>query len=1176
MVALASFQEFYVKGIRGSSPQPQVVVENSTVGSLTSDGRLIYAIDDLQTPPPPEFEREDGWGYPAPFRGVYHSEVRRALSHNRLQAYVVASGKLAWELGGVGRGNELDDSFFLGPPLPLGGKLYVVNQKDRQLRLLRLDPYRFVADDGEFERASVGAVTVLKTPLARIEADPLRRIQACRLAGGEGVLVCPSNDGELFGVDLLTGGVRWVYRYRWPADEPAEWEAGRGYFKPMPDGWIRLPDGTARPLLISSFHHGKPTPPAIADGKVVFAPADSRALVCLDLQTGARVWSQTRTNDELYLAGVFDGVALMVGKTGCRGLDLATGKVRWTTPTGPPSGFGAAAGGVYYLPIGDAASKLAEVCALDLRSGRVLGRVVDKRDAAPGNLLFVEGGLASQSATELVLYPRLTDRLSELNAAIARKPDDLALRLERGEVRRSNGKYQQAIDDLHRVLEGKPERATLMRARTGLLDAVAALLEQDYAAGEKYLADYEKAAALGVDPEAPAQERWAQSVEVRVRRAEVLLLRAAGGKQLGRATEALTAYIELADLDDAAAPLKPRGEAGLALPASVWARGRIERLLAQATPEQRKLLDAAMEKRYDAANDARDEAALRRVAALFAGAAAGRRAALKLAERLIADKHYLEAEMWLLQVRRSADAAQAARALLLLARASAARGLLEDAAGFYRALGRDYAAVEVAVDQTGKDVLEEIKKDKRYLPYLEERRAAPWPKFQPGKEERGVFPPPERQTLRVEADGPSFLAGRRLELTAGRDKLLLLDRTGVEVWALDLPESVHQPTRDRFGLGRDRVPPVPPPPAHALGRLLQISLWPQLLAVEAGRGELLWQRLLLHESGFRLAGGVVCVRIQTGVAALDPLTGRILWQRTGLDDRCRLEADEHHVYVIESVGETPTATHAFRLLDGAAAPIKDFTERYRQKLRFADGRLLWSAVGDDGVTLGVYEPAAGKDVWKKTYPPGSIVLRSHDAALTGAAERNGKVNLLRVADGTVEGVLTVDLGVLQTGPDPTPVPMPVLRELHLLSDAQRFYLAAVGPPDASLLAPVEANVEPGLGLPTLPVNGWLCAYKRESKELSWARDIRNQVLLRERFEEMPVVFLSCRRQQRGRFTPGSKDLTVYEVFDKQTGKILFQREAEKAGRVHALSFDPVKGRVEAVAADRRIVFQAKP
>ena len=54
-------------------------------------------------------------------------------------AHDVRTGKLDWELGGPGAARQAD-TFFLGPPLPLMGQLYVLAEIKSEIHLLALNP----------------------------------------------------------------------------------------------------------------------------------------------------------------------------------------------------------------------------------------------------------------------------------------------------------------------------------------------------------------------------------------------------------------------------------------------------------------------------------------------------------------------------------------------------------------------------------------------------------------------------------------------------------------------------------------------------------------------------------------------------------------------------------------------------------------------------------------------------------------------------------------------------------------------------------------------------------------------------------------------------------------------------------------------------------------------------
>src|SRR5262249_51966435 len=140
-------------------------------------------------------------------------------------------------------------------------------------------------------------------------------------------------------------------------------------------GWTRLNDGR----LIKSMpleSHWQVTAPIVQDGKVVFTAPDAKGIHCVNLRDGSAAWSLPRRDDDLYLAGVFNGKAVIVGKGRTRGISLNRGNLLWELETGLPSGQGAAsaltpgvAGSdtIYYLPVKEATStREPEICAINV------------------------------------------------------------------------------------------------------------------------------------------------------------------------------------------------------------------------------------------------------------------------------------------------------------------------------------------------------------------------------------------------------------------------------------------------------------------------------------------------------------------------------------------------------------------------------------------------------------------------------------------------------------------------------------------------------------------------------------------------------------------------------------------------------------------------------------------
>src|SRR5439155_24136251 len=136
---------------------------------------------------------------------------------------------------------------------------------------------------------------------------------------------------------------------------------------------------------------------------------------------------------DLYLAGVIGGKVLIVGAGYCRAVNLADGKEAWRVETGIPSGFGIAGKQHYYLPLRAAAGgKEPEVCILDAAKGRVQAHVRSRRKEEPGNLIFTETALVSQTVDEIVVFPLLQKKLDEIDQALLKNPADPQALFERG------------------------------------------------------------------------------------------------------------------------------------------------------------------------------------------------------------------------------------------------------------------------------------------------------------------------------------------------------------------------------------------------------------------------------------------------------------------------------------------------------------------------------------------------------------------------------------------------------------------------------------------------------------------------------------------------------------------------------------------------------------------------
>ncbi len=1170
--AMTNWLNYYVS----QQVRPQTVFENSVLGALSTDGANVYAVEDLAVPPPARMNNFN-------FGPNFGAEVNDAIHSNRLQAYELATnGKLKWELGGRGKG-DLDDAFFLSAPLPVEGRLYVLTQKGTDLRLAALDP-----KTGKL--LSLHKLATLREPLT---ADPIRRTQAAHLAYSQGVLVCPTNAGAVVGFDLLAGRIAWAYSYAAPAEAPPTPPPAPFRRGGIPPGMMMTPDGRIVPAAGMNTTW-KVTAPVIADGKMIFAAPDANAVHCLNLADGTRAWSQKRADDDLYLGGVFAGRVLIVGKKSVRGLSLERGETLWTLETGLPSGQGVASDNVYYLPLKEGArTKEPEVCAIDVRRGVVVAHTRSRRKDVPGNLLFFEGDVVSQTASDVTAYPQLKVKLARMDALLSKDPADPSGLVERAGLRLDMGDLAGAAADLRSALARKPAGDVRDQARALLYQVLTEGLQRDFTAFEKYLAEYEALSKEGIEDKAEAQKKALS----------YYLLLGKGREVQGKLVDALKAYLELASRGPGDELIAVPGEPALRVRRDVWVRGRIGEMLRRATPGQRKQLEEEIGRRRKAVDGGKDVEGLRAFVTAFGLASAvGREARLQLARLLAEKKDYAAADQLLQELRRQrADVRLAARAVLELARLAARRGLIADAAYYYRVLAREFPTTEVEDKKTGAEFFEELKTDKRYLPYLSDTPAFPAGKLK-ASEQKGNFPLTAQVYHFPQAGEPlPFFRGNRLALHFGFSKLQVLDgSTGEERWATSLPRTMFQQMLYANGLSHRVVFPF-----QNVGHLVVVPVGHLVVGIDPVGQRKLWEKDLVgREGGAQAPNGpqyqnlvadprdgslrvyyadgwvqrlgamdaltpsVLCLQTHAGLQGIDPLTGQTLWAREDRRGNADVFADGRTAYVVvlDATGR-PTGTRAFRLADGGEVRVPDFAAAYGKRLRVVSGNILLSDTDAGGrLRLRLYDVRAGKDVWQVAYPPKSLALRSEAPDLAGAVAPDGTVHVVEAATG--KEVLKAAM---------KPEHLAKVNEAHLLADRDNVYVACVAPTDGNITAfgGVRSNLTPGTGLRALPVNGAFYAFARGSGKYRWHVEMPDQMLVLDRFGELPVVLFTSTYQQW--VVNGAarhvKQVTAAHTIEKRTGKRLYANDSLPNGmQFHTLHVDAAKGQVDLVGYQLKITF----
>src|SRR5439155_24956629 len=586
----------------------------------------------------------------------------------------------------------------------------------------------------------------------------------------------------------------------------------------------------------------------------------------------------------------------------------------------------------------------------------------------------------------------------------------------------------------------------------------------------------------------------AQEEEQR-RRASFLCLLGDGREKQGRLLEAFRAYEEFGGLKGSRELISVPGHTDLRTRPDVWAQGRIAAMVAKANPEQRKLLEEKIASEWRSLQSSSDLDKFRSFVRVFGSLfAVGKEARLRLAERLIEENAFLEAEMNLLQLRQQDDAVLAPRAVEDLARLMIRKGLLEDAAYYFRILGRDYSKTVIRDGKTGADLFNEQATDKRFLPYLDEPSSA-WSGGQvKAKEVFGTFNA-NLCTVSFDAEGDSLPFFQRyrvaLSMNPGSMQLKLIDRASddpekKEVWTQNISDTAR--LGNMFQAGQN----VRLPHQH-LGHLVVLSLGPFVYGIDPIERKILWDKNLYGpglgsmqqmmpdanghlgvyyaEGFFRRVGqtgpiepAYVCLINRDSITALDPVQGQVLWTKTDVSAHTEVFGDNQYLFLVDkSNGTAITGSgRALRAHDGDPVAVPDFAALFQRRLAIVGRNLLLSEHEPSGMTLRLYDVLTGKDLWKKTFASNSLALKSEDPDLVGVVEpgNEGKVTVVDLR--TYKEVLITHL---------KPEDIEKVQEIHFLADRDYFYLtiAKQANPQENRLGGFYPGVTNGIR--SIPVNG---------------------------------------------------------------------------------------------------------
>ena len=1127
----------------------QRVWDDQTYGTLSSDGHLVFSIEDL------------GWGAGVTLsrqvivNGRRQSDPTEPKPYNRLVAHDIRTGKLKWHLGGPSDRFALRqaEAFFLGSPLPLGGRLYVLAEVKEEVRLLVLD-----AATGDLVWSQQLA------PADRSDrSDPLRRLAGVSPSHADGILVCPTSAGVVVAVEASSRWLRWRFAYGAGRSDGTMHNPAAARFNMMRGG-----DPVERWLDSSTI---------VARGRVIFSPIEADEIYCLNLIDGKLVWKQPRKED-LYLAGVDDDRVVIVGRHHVRAVRLDDGKPAWASqvplPDGAvPSGMGFLSNHRYYVPISTGA-----VAAVDLQKGQIEHVVKSRDGSVPGNLICHRDRVISQGVDGVESYFQTEALGAKVSTRLAANPNDPQALALHGELLLDEDRLEDAIAALRRSCQLGQD----LRCRDMLRESLLEGLRRNFALHQSTAAEVER---LLDDPQ---------------QRAAYLRVMAAGLQQTGQWRAALDHLRTMIELDQNPRQLDPLSPL-LSVRRSRWIQEQLEALRGKGGAESAELVDKFIDQKWATVREQPTPEALRNFLECFGNHPTTEAARRLLVQRLRQSRGFLEAEMLLARQQRSADPSQKAAAMAETAAVIRDAHRPEDAARIYRRLIQEYGEVPLAAED-GKTVRQLVESWPSDDPVRQQiKQADPWPtgavemsKHNAGRPRQQTY---GRQLAEYQCGRAPFFSDVAIHFDQAHGTLQARDGLGNPRWQIPLLDPGRSIRAVSYGHSSPYV--------AVKGHLLIVQADSKIMAVDtihasAGNSpRILWTQDLAEADPttnrrsrvVRLVGRnvlaidpfgerrdlssvlgpvteeYVCYQRLRECVAVHPLTGETLWVRRGIAPGSLLAGDENYVLIIEPDQNQALVLNARdgSLLGKRQVPPAD-------QIQTIVGRqfvvVRGPADGSGSLRVECVDPWAKRIVWgprKFTTDAKTEVVGEESLAVL---EPDGHFVLISLADGhdIIDTRLSLPTPSKEPGTEKAAQLATKLGRATMLSGVTVLPLGETYVVLASYDAtdPTQGPTsQPLPGCPHRPIaSGLAFGFDRQGKSL-WPAPVKidNQHAILDQPPGLPVVVFGCLvYQRRGNGT--NQYVTSLLCIDKRTGRVVYREKLPQSTNTFDLTGDSEKGIVE--------------
>lgn len=900
-----------------------------------------------------------------------------------------------------------------------------------------------------------------KQPLVNIErgvsASPRLRMLGVRPVFANGLLLCPTGAGLVVAVDVVQQQLAWVYRFPLARDDRND---------RSPQAWQQQLAAERGSSPETGWQESRLI---VAGERVIIASPESSAVHCVDRNTGRLIWESTQESAAL-VVGVADQAVVLAEPTGLRAIELRDAATRWRAPftAGETlSGRGLIAREQALVP-----TSANTLLAVNLADGAIERLPLVDLPEPLGNLVWGGDALYSQSGAQLVRLDESRRLLASAEAALAKNPQDSAARCVRGEAALIAGDISGATDEFRRALSATPTD-TVAQQRLGL-----ALLSAIRAGAQLSAAEESQLRQLLRDP---------------VARSEFDTWRFRWAHQRGDFTAAVAIACDVASAPAANDELLDITRSHQAL-RSRWIAASLGELGREA--DERQQAEAESKLSEQLANLNVD--ALPVYAQLFAELPAGAELRGRYRDLLMERGRSLEATLLGDLPSPNASQPNSPQSFELATR-----------------WAQQQIAVKLNLNTRGSTSGERSSRGPRWKNVIESRQSqvGPLP-----KEQGGIC---------------------RWSISRSGDELVGWNTFGEPLWTGNLS--------GRYANGGERETTAPN--LWRLGKLVFFDLGAGAIAIDttAGSAKPLWnsaQQLGAERRfPFRLRGTrrnvvidappgssgegqrqfladvsplAVVLAERNRLQALDPLTGNLLWERTGISTE-RIARAGDVLFVCDGQGAgSRLSLRDGRTLSAWQAPSGEWVELFA-------GRVATRNSSKRDKSLSIHDLATEKELLKIELAP--------------------ETNLLCVAPGEVlchapDGKLTlIDLpSVSARFEQPTKL-LPAEKLAECVVEADRYYVITQQEVDGESLALDGESLGNGP-----MINGEMLAIDRSTGVPLWSQPAKlvNAGLLKEQPPASPLLLFASRLERAA--VGGNLGYAQVSVIEKSSGRLVYQKQ----------------------------------